>query len=349
MVISIIIPCRNERSHVRALLDSVLGQEIELGWMLEILVVDGCSDDGTREIVEEYAGKTSAVRVIDNPQRIVSTALNAGIPQTKGAIILRMDAHAVYAKDYVRECVRALEESGADNVGGPTIPESEQPLGKAIAAAFHSRFSTGGGKAHDPAFEGEVDTVFNGCWRREVFERVGLFDPKLVRNQDDEFNFRLRRCGGRIWQSPRIRSVYTPRNSLGGLFRQYLQYGFWKVAVIRKHHAVPSVRQLAPALFVGSAALLALVAAGAAPLGLNGLAGAAGGLLALELGLYGVACLAAAAFSMRSLPLRAAILLPAVFALYHAGYGVGFLMALFGGADRAAVRTPAGLFTELTR
>jgi succinoglycan biosynthesis protein ExoA len=350
MLISIIIPCRNERAHIRALLDSVLAQEIESDWAMEVLVVDGRSDDGTREIVEEYAGKTSTVHMIDNPQRIVSTALNAGILASKGEIVIRMDAHALYAQDYVRECIRALWESGADNVGGPTIPRSDRPLGQAIAAAFHSRFSTGGGKAHDPSYEGEVDTVFNGCWRREMFERVGLFDPALVRNQDDEFNFRLRRCGGRIWQSPRIRSVYAPRGTLGSLFRQYLQYGYWKVAVIRKHGAVPSMRQLVPALFVASAVVLGMAAAGAALLGWRGPGAVAGDLLGAELGLYAAACLAASAASMRYVSLRAAVLLPPVFAAYHAGYGIGFLLGLFfKRAAGAPESQPAGLFTELTR
>ena len=177
---------------------------------------------------------------------------NAAIRASTGDIIVRMDAHTVYARDYIRRCVEVLQESGADNVGGPWTARGEGQIGKAIAAAFQSSFCAGGGKSHNPHFEGEVDTVYLGCWRRSAFDRFGFFDPDLVRNQDDEFNFRIRRQGGRILQSPKIQSTYTPRSSITSLFRQYLQYGYWKVAVIRKHRSLASWRHLVPALFVSS-------------------------------------------------------------------------------------------------
>src|SRR5579863_3983984 len=259
MRISIVIPCRNEQQHINDFLDSLLAQDLPPDWRMEILVADGMSTDGTREILRQYAARVPSVRIIDNPGRIVSTGLNAAIQEAAGEVIIRMDAHTTYAPDYILECVKALETSGAENVGGPWVAVGRGTVSKAIAAAFRSPFCTGGGKAHDPNHEGEVDTVYLGCWPRMVFKVAGLFDPDLVRNQDDEFNFRLRRLGGRIWQSPRIRSSYTPRGSLVALFRQYMQYGYWKVAVIRKHRSLASWRHAVPPLFVASIVLGAVL------------------------------------------------------------------------------------------
>jgi succinoglycan biosynthesis protein ExoA len=349
MKISVIIPCRNERRHIAAFLDSLLFQELESDWQLEVLVADGFSDDGTREALREYIAKAPNVRLIDNPGRIVSTGLNAAIEASTGDVIIRMDAHTTYAKDYVRECLRALEESGADNVGGPWVATGSGIAGKAIAAAFQSRFCTGGGKAHDPRYEGQVDTVYLGCWRRSAFERFGLFDPALVRNQDDEFNFRIRRLGGRVWQTPRIRSSYTPRSSVLGVFRQYLQYGYWRVAVIRKHGAVASWRHLAPSLFVASIVVAAGSTALFAALRMSTAALAAGCALAIGLLLH---LLAGAATSVRHRGLErpASLIMPAVIFVYHFSYGLGFLLGCLQPAGPVSKDAgPARLFTALTR
>lgn len=350
MKISVIIPCRNERRHIGEFLDSLLAQDLEAGWQIEILVADGFSDDGTRAFLRQYSEKTSAVRVIDNPGRIVSTGLNAAIGAATGDVIIRMDAHTTYARDYIRECVRALQDSGADNVGGPWVAEGQGPIGKAIAAAFRSPFCTGGGKAHDANYEGDVDTVYLGCWARSIFGRIGLFDPELVRNQDDEFNFRLRRLGGRIWQSPRIKSSYTPRASLVALFRQYLQYGFWKVAVIRKHRALASWRHAVPALFVSSILLSLALIGLAAALGMSAVAVAISAALAAALSVYFLASVASALLFARSLNWRTLLILPGVIAVYHMAYGLGFLTGVLKfavcGSGAAA---PARLFTALTR
>lgn len=351
MKISLIVPCRNEKNHIREFLDSLLAQELDADWQMEILVADGLSDDGTREVLRQYCERAPNVRVIDNAGRIVSTGLNAAIDAASGEIIVRMDGHTVYAPDYVRECVKVLQESGADNVGGPWVAKGHGIVGKAIAAAFQSPFCIGGGKAHDPGYEGEVDTVYLGCWLRPVFDRVGRFDPNLVRNQDDEFNFRLRRSGGRIWQSPRIRSWYTPRGSISALFRQYLQYGFWKVAVIRKHRALASWRHVVPVLFVSSIMVAVLLIALTAMFGLSGVAGVIGSALAVELFVYAGACLVASAPFVGSLEIPSLLVLPLVIASYHVAYGFGFLMGLLkptrvrpeGEAARAE------FFTTLTR
>jgi succinoglycan biosynthesis protein ExoA len=350
MKISVVIPCRNEERHISEFLDSLLTQELEPGWEMEVLVADGRSDDGTREALRQYMDKSPNVRMIDNPEQIVSTGLNAAIGAATGQIIIRMDAHTTYARDYIRECVRTLQESAADNVGGPWVAIGRGWVGKAIAAAFRSPFCTGGGKAHDPSYEGEVDTVYLGCWNRTVFERAGLFDPDLVRNQDDEFNFRLRRLGGKIWQSPRIRSAYTPRNSITALFRQYLQYGFWKVAVIRKYGTLACWRHAVPVLFVCSILLSTMAIPLTLAMGLRTAAVTFEAALSAELLVYLMACIAAAVTFCCRLEWRARLILPGVIAVYHVAYGLGFLIGIMTPA-RGGLRAPwsRGFFTALTR
>ena len=231
--VSLIAPCRNERDHVDAFCDSALAQQLPPGWQMELLVADGASDDGTRARLDARAAQDARLRVIDNPGCIVSTGLNAALAAARGAVIVRLDMHTVFAPDYVAECLAALARSGADNVGGPWVARGQGAGGRAIAAAFQCRWVVGGARSRDAAYEGEADTVYLGCWPRATFERVGGFDEQLVRNQDDEHNLRLRLAGGRIWQSPRIRSWYVPRASLAKLFAQQYQYGYWRPFVMR--------------------------------------------------------------------------------------------------------------------
>jgi len=348
--ISIVIPCRNERRHIGEFLDSLLRQSFDRNWEVEILVADGMSDDGTREVLRQYMQKAPSVQMIDNPGRIVSMGLNAAIAASTGDVIIRMDAHTVYATDYVRQCVDVLRQTGADNVGGPWIARGTGLIGRAIAAAFQSPFCAGGGKSHNPSYEGDADTVYLGCWRRSVFERFGLFDPELVRNQDDELNFRIRRGGGRLFQSPRIQSYYTPRSSLVAVSKQYLQYGFWKVAVMRKHGSVASWRHLVPALFVSSILLGLLLITLSAAFGWSTFALFAGTLLSAELMLYALACVTASLPYLGSLELPSLLALPGVIAVHHIAYGVGFLMGLLQPA-RSGVNSPqpSRFFTALTR
>jgi glycosyltransferase involved in cell wall biosynthesis len=343
MTVSVIVPCRNERHHIREFLDSLLAQELDADCEVEILVADGMSDDGTREILREISALHPNIRVADNPRRIVSTGLNAAIQASTGDLIIRMDAHTVYATDYIRECVRASASSEADNVGGPWVAKGKGLLGRAIASAFRVRFCTGGGKAHDADYEGEVDTVYLGCWPRSVFSKIGGFDPELVRNQDDEFNFRLKRAGGRVWQAPRIKSIYTPRASLKALFRQYMQYGFWKVAVMRKHRALASWRHMIPVMFV--LANLFLLALAAFPTALRPYALAIwSGMLAL----YFAGAIAAAYGTARRDSWDLFPLLPVVFLTYHVAYGSGFLMGLLYWPFHTG-ESKSELFTGLSR
>jgi hypothetical protein len=227
-----------------------------------------------------------------------------------------MDAHTVYAKDYIRQCLVVLNETGADNVGGSARTKATHYVQAAICAAYHSPFSVGGARFHDPEYEGYVDTVPYGCWRRSVFEQIGFFDEQLVRNQDDEFNLRLTRAGGKIWQSRRIRSWYHPRGSLVDLFRQYCQYGYWKVRVVQKHHLPASFRHLVPAAFV-----LTLMGLASASVWMPTMWWAFAALVSIYVVCNGVASwLAARKSGWKYLPM-----LPIVFATYHVSYGLGFL------------------------
>jgi glycosyltransferase involved in cell wall biosynthesis len=335
--VSIVLPCRNEQGYVQECLASVLKQEApDEGF--EILVADGMSTDGTREYLQQMAREHSEIRVLDNPGRIVSTGLNAAIRAARGSIILRMDAHTIYAPDYVRECLRTLRETGADNVGGPMRTTAATYMERAIRAVFHSTFAVGGARSHLEDYEGGVDTVIYGCWKKETFDRVGYFDEELVRNQDDEHNFRIRRAGGTIYQSTRIRSQYHVRGSLRTLFRQYMQYGYWKVLVIRKHRVPASWRHLGPGLFLGSLCLLAVAGVFWSPA-----LGAAIGLALLYFAVtLTMATLIAARTEWRLFPV-----LPAVIACFHLGYGYGFLRGIL---DFVLLNNaPETKFVQLTR
>jgi succinoglycan biosynthesis protein ExoA len=336
-LVSIILPCRNEQGYIQASIQSALDQDLPAG-ELEILVADGMSTDGTREHLDRMAALHPRIRVLDNPGRIVSTGLNAAIRVARGEFIVRMDAHTNYAPDYVRQCLDVLRETGADNVGGPMRTTARTYMEKAIRAVFHSRFAVGGARSHQEDFEGWVDTVIYGCWRKSLFERVGLFDEELVRNQDDEHNLRIVRSGGRIYQSPRIRSEYHVRGSLAALFRQYMQYGYWKVLVIKKHQLPASFRHLVPGTFVGGLVLFGALGFFWPPA------------LWFAIGLGALYLLAALTLSLiiagtsrwKFLPV-----LPLVMGCFHFGYGYGFLRGLL---DLVLFRNaPDTQFVRLTR
>jgi GT2 family glycosyltransferase len=261
-----------------------------------------------------------------------------------------MDAHTDYASDYVRQCVQTLETTGADNVGGVPVVRPDSLRMAVLGAAYHSAFAVGGSRCHDAAYEGYVDSVFYGCWRKTTLEELGLFDETLVRNQDDELNRRLTKRGGRIWQSRNIRCWYQPRASVTALFRQYFQYGFWRVANIFKHGGPAAWRHLVPGTFVlvNLALALALVAGGA--FGFRRLFTFSAALWVTVAGSYALACLVAAAFSVRRRQWWLAFFLPPLFVIYHVSYGLGFLMGLIYWSTARAGSTPIDRpFTRLTR
>ncbi len=315
-----IVPCRNEMRYIESALKSILVQEgIDGGF--EIIFADGGSDDGTRDILHGLANKEPRLRIIENPGRIVSTGLNAAIRAARGEIILRMDVHSEYANDYIKQCVNTLHNTHADNVGGPWRAIGKTWMQKVIALAFQSPFSSGGAGSHQVNYEGPVDSVYLGCWRKETLVRLGLFDEDLVRNQDDELNLRLIRANGTIWQSPSIQSWYYPRASLLALSKQYLQYGYWKVRVIQKHRLTASIRHLVPGGFVGTLLALGL---------LSFIFGWARLAFAVLLGLYFCGNLCASVVTCRRLDnLKYLPAMPMVFAAYHFSYGWGFIRGVF--------------------
>jgi len=335
--VSIVVPCRNERDHIETVLQSILAQDPPPGGF-ELIVADGMSDDGTREILLQLTNEDSRLSIVDNPGAIVSTGLNAAIRVARGEIIIRMDAHTNYAADYVSQCVQLLSETAADNVGGPWIVRGDGRIGQAIAAAFQSSFANGGARGHDPTYCSPIDTVYLGCWRREIFDRIGFFDEELVRNQDDEFNLRLVRNGGKIWQSVKIRSWYQPRESLRHLFAQYVQYGYWKARILQKHRLPASIRHVLPAFFL----LMLLVL-----LVLSLFSVTAFWVWLFLLGLYTAFNITASLLTAASSGWNLFLLLPSVFATFHVAYGWGFLRGL---ADFIILRRkPGPAYTALTR
>jgi glycosyltransferase involved in cell wall biosynthesis len=316
VLVSVVLPCRNEARYIRGCLNGILSQDA-LSGDFEIIVADGMSDDGTTETLAQMSHADPRIRIIENHGKIVSTGLNAAIRKAHGEIIIRMDAHTEYAQDYIKRCVAVLQSVGAGNVGGPWQARGHSYLQYTIALAFQSVFSSGGAGSHRIGYEGPVDSVYLGCWRKETLLKLGLFDEELVRNQDDELNLRLIRAGGSIWQSPTIRSWYYPRSSLRALFTQYMQYGYWKVRVIRKHRLPASIRHLVPGGFVASLLVFALVA----PWFRWGWL-----MPAALLGLYLCTNLATSLITCRT-PVNWKYLpvMPFVFAAYHFGYGWGFL------------------------
>jgi glycosyltransferase involved in cell wall biosynthesis len=318
-MVSVIVPCRNEEASIADCLTSILQQEL-VPEEFEVIVADGASTDRTRDVVRRFAETDPRVKLIENPGRIVPTGLNAAIGIARGSIIMRMDAHTVYARDYIHQCIMVLQQTGADNVGGPALTVAHGLLSEAISAAYHSPFAVGGAKFHNPHYDGYVDTVPYGCWPRSVFSRIGLFDEELVRNQDDEFNLRLTRAGGIIRQSPRIKSWYRTRGNLAALFQQYRQYGYWKVRVIQKHKLPASFRHLVPAGFLMSLIMLAV----ASFLWLPALWGLLGVIVLYATCNLGASLVTAGKKGWKLLPL-----LPVVFATYHFSYGLGFLRGLW--------------------
>jgi GT2 family glycosyltransferase len=250
---------RNEAGHIENLVADLAGQDWE--GEFELLVADGrSSDDSVARLRAAAAREGLDVQVLDNPARVVSHALNICIGAATGDLIVRVDCHSRYPADYLRRCAAAAEETGAENVGGVFIPTGRTPMERAVACALDSPFGGTGWTRHASSERAEVDTVPYGAFRPEAFRLAGLFDETLVRNQDDEFNLRLRRAGGRIVLDPSIRVFYTPRGSVTRLFRQYYEYGRWKAPVMRKHGQPTSARSLVPGGFVASMLVLALLA-----------------------------------------------------------------------------------------
>jgi glycosyltransferase involved in cell wall biosynthesis len=248
---SFVVPVRNEEEYIRACLQSLVNQS----WPvkdLEILVVDGRSSDRTREIIEEIRRQHPELRCLDNPAGIVPTAMSIGIRAAREDVIIRADGHNVYPPDYAANCLKYLDRTGADNVGGPcvTLPADESFGAMLVASVLSSPFGVGNSKFRTSRAEGFVDTVPFGAFRRKIFDRVGMYNEKLVRNQDNDLNARIRKAGGRIYLTPGLTTSYHPVNSFPGLLKNAWQTSQWHLFTLRENGASLALRHLAPAVFL---------------------------------------------------------------------------------------------------
>lgn len=324
-LVSVICPIRNEEGYISQCLESLANQPYD-PHKLEILVVDGMSDDQTREIVQQYAEKYPNIRLLDNPKRFVPFALNIGIRQARGKYIIRMDGHAKAAADFVEKSIAALENNEADCVGGPITSVNDSETGKAIALGMSSPFGVGNSRfrtsVDKPCY---VDTLAFPAFKREVFLKIGLFDEEMVRCQDDEFNFRIRKSGGKILLTPEIKSWYYPRAGFKKLWKQYFGYGLWKIRVLQKHFWKMQLRHFFPAGFVLSL-LLPLILSFFIPGAYRVSIGIAG--------LYIAASVLAAGLTWRRNREVSPFKILLSFYILHFSYGIGFLWGLIKFAPR---------------
>ena len=253
--VSLVLPIRNEAAFIGENLDRLLNQDYPRD-QIEIIISDGMSDDGTREIVQGVMEKDDRVTMIDNPERIVPTGLNAAIRAAKAEIVIRVDGHSVMADDFVRESVRAMQQHPeAWAVGGPLVQEGRTSTGKAIAAAMSHKLGVGNATRSDPNLEGYAEGTAFPAMYKWVFDKIGFYDENLVRNQDDELYFRLNQAGGKFYITPKIKYEYFVREKLSQLWKQYYQYSFWRIPVIQKHKQPTTLRQIVPSLFYVAMAL----------------------------------------------------------------------------------------------
>ena len=261
--VSVVVLCRNEKKFIGKCLDSIIAQGYSKD-KIEVLVIDGMSEDGTRKIIGKYTEKYSFIKLLDNPKKNTPCALNIGIKNSKGEVILIMGAHAIYQNDYVSKCVKYLYEYNADNVGGvwKIVPRSNTIVGRSIALASSSFF--GGGNAYyrtgnfkEPKW---VDTVFGGCYKKGIFDKIGYFNENLVRSQDIEFNLRLKKAGYKTLLVPDIIVYYYTRSTLKEVFNHRFKDGIWAVVPFKYSEIVPvSIRSLVPLIFVLSLVITALL------------------------------------------------------------------------------------------
>ncbi|MCI0439956.1 MAG: glycosyltransferase family 2 protein [Chloroflexi bacterium] len=334
-LVTVVMPVRNEERFIAECLNSVIANDYPRD-RLEVLVVDGMSADATREIVEGLARDNSFIRLLHNPARIVPAALNKGIREAWGEVIVRMDGHTVYASDYIRQCVEALQRSGAASVGGVQRAVGTGYLSKAISLAVTTPFGIGDAQYRFAERETWVDTVFLGTWRKSTLEAVGGFNEGWAANEDYELNYRIRKHTGKgILLSPSIRCYYHVRSTLKGLAKQYFRYGFWKVRTLREHPESLRWRQLAPPAFVAALA----ISLGLIPL--------AGWLSAVIPSLYLAEVLIVSTRLALRNGLRYLFALPVVFPTVHVSWGAGFLYGLLRwGAPRMSLRTLYRAFTR---
>ncbi len=252
-MLSVLCPIYNEEKYISQFIDSLLQQDYPKD-DLEILLIDGMSKDKTREIVADYTAKYPFIHLIDNPDKIVPCAMNRGIEEAKGEIIMRLDAHAEYPSNYFSVLVKKLDElEGAENVGGVciTLPCNDTSVAVSIAECLSNKFGMGNSYFRIGAKEVmSVDTVPFGCFRKKLFNKIGLFNTDMIRNQDDELNGRIIKSGGKIYLLPDVKIKYYARDKIAKVRKMFYQYGLFKPLGNKKLGAPATVRQFFPLLFV---------------------------------------------------------------------------------------------------
>jgi succinoglycan biosynthesis protein ExoA len=311
--VSVIMTVLNEERHLQAAVQAILDQDYP--GQLELVIACGPSTDRTDAIIAGFVAADSRIRIVSNPSGATPSGLNFALKDASHDIVVRVDGHSVLPRSYIRTSVDVLEETGAANVGGIMAAEGVAPFEQAVACAMNSWLGVGGARFHLGGDPGPADTVYLGSFRREIFERVGGYDESLRRAQDWELNYRIRRSGGTVWFTPRMRVTYRPRGDLRSLAKQYFRTGQWRRSVVRQHPETLGPRFLAP-----PAALLGFVG------GL--IAGTAGYLPAFVLpGGYTLLIIVGSVFTGRGRPVAARVRLPIAYATMHASWGLGFLFS----------------------
>ena len=255
--VSVVVPVRNEGDHLERAVTSILAQDYPIP--VDVCLAVAPSHDDTAAVAARIAATKQRVSVVDSPAGITPAGLNAAIAATGGSIVVRVDGHAQLSPGYIRRAVETMCRTGAVNVGGTQLPKPQSPFEEAVAAATTSWMGTGGATYRVGGAAGPVDTVYLGVFDRAAGDTVGWFDDTLIRNQDYEFNIRLRRAGGTVWFDPELAAGYRPRGSWRALARQYYEYGYWKAEVLRRHPDSLRLRQTVPPIAIGAALLGVLI------------------------------------------------------------------------------------------
>jgi len=256
--VSVVMPIYNEAAYIRETAASLQKQDYPAE-LTEWVFVDGSSTDGTEALLRQCVAGRENVQILHNPAREIPAAMNIGIRAARGTYIVRMDAHTSYDADYISTGIAVILATGADVAGGPMAAEGKTPKQQAIAAAMHSVFALGGHKDHSDAYEGDAPAVYYGIYKRQLALDIGLYNETLLKSEDDDFFYRVRKAGGRIYLTPRIRMTYYPRQDFSALWKQYFAFGYWKTAFLQTHGEPVSVTQLVPGAFAAFLALGAVL------------------------------------------------------------------------------------------
>ncbi|MFL2571149.1 MAG: glycosyltransferase family 2 protein [Parvicellaceae bacterium] len=318
MTVDIIIPCRNEKSYIERCIKSIIDSNYPLD-LINIYVCDGLSDDGTTQLIDQLSEKFKQVHLLINKQQTTPYALNLGIKASSAKVKMILGAHAEIHPEFIKENVEVLQKDNSIGCSGGIIKNIyENETSKIIGMAMSSSFGVGNAHFRTGGKEGFVDTVAFGAYKKEVFKKVGYFDQELARNQDDEFNFRLIKNNYKIYLSKKIISSYYVRASFQKLFKQYYQYGFWKVYVNKKHRTITTLRQLIPSLLISSLSIGLI---------LSFLHHFFALLVGLEIIIYLLGCCIFAFQKARNMKQISAIIF--TFFILHFGYGIGYLIGFF--------------------